>query len=512
MFKVNLNPYVTGKLSKRQINDNIRAALIVILAYSIGVHYYLYSLAYAIKIVLIFFTIFFGAKFFNTIYYTKVSDLSFKKAKDKSKRSHLLIMSMLFTLVLPAGIPLWVVFVGTAFLISISKLVLAENGKHIINPVIVSRVLLFTLLGSLMTISFAASPSNWIVEFVFGSNAFTWLQLQGTAVDSAAGATTLVLLSNPEVLSDLAGSNINWLKQMFGITGGAIGESGRIVIIVLGLYLIKNKVIDYVIPLTMIVTVFVITLIYGSIMGYGFAYPIYQVLSGALIFSAFFIATDPYTSPKENIGKYTYGFVVGTLIVLIRILSPYPEGVMFAILIGGLMSPLLIRRYVGVRIGESSYINTDETSVETNVKKTIMFTIVTLIISIGLLFIPELASDEIVYSETAIASMENEFEFVGSTSDDEFVYYTYIVDGKNKASIEVEVVINIENNNISHVSIISHQETEGIGSLITEADFLDQFNNLEFEIETEVDMIVGATLSSRAVGTAVYQAIFDYEN
>lgn len=515
MFKENLNPYIAGKLTKKQINDNILAAVLILLAYSIGMHYYMYSLAYAVKIVLMIFTAVYSAKFANIFYYSMISDLSLNKGKEVAKNSNLLIMSLLLVLVLPVGTPLWVVVVGSVFLILFSKLVLIDTGKHIINPVILTRVLLVTLIGWTITVPFATSPTNWLVNGIFNSPLFSWLQVSGTGIDSAAGVTALNYLTHATDTTTIT-ANLNWLELLFGLSGGAIGETSRALIILIGIYLVKNKVIDWIVPVSMIVTVFLLTFLYGSFNGLGLIYPTYHVLTGGLIFASILVATDPYTTPKEKHGKLIYGVIIGTLIVVIRVITPYPEGVMFSILIGGFLSPMLIKRYVGTQITEGTYVNIiSKTSKEDRLAA---FRIVLISVVLGSLILTShyffnTTIKEELLSENALANMSYNITEVSTSTDNNLEIYTYIVDGKNTQSIEVEVAINTSSDTISYVQVLSHNETPGIGSNIVEDEsFLAQFEGIDLDLTYEVEIITGATMSSTGVGTAVKEAIETYNN
>jgi electron transport complex protein RnfD len=125
--------------------------------------------------------------------------------------------------------------------------------------------------------------------------------------------------------------------MLFGTTGGTIGETCAIALIIGGIILIATKIITPTIPLSFIGTVFLLTLIYtGSI-----DETIYYVLAGGLMLGAFFMATDYTTSPLTERGKLIFGIGCGLITVVIRFFTKMPEGVSFSILLMNLLTPLI---------------------------------------------------------------------------------------------------------------------------------------------------------------------------
>ena len=222
-----------------------------------------------------------------------------------------LVTGLIFPLVLPPTTPLWVVAVGVMFGVLFGKEMFGGTGRNIFNPALVGRLFITIAFPAIMT-------TNWQVPF---SDAIT------AATPLAEYKTTGVMASIPDLL--------------IGNTAGSMGETCRIAIILGGLFLIFTKVGNWRIPLTYIGSVFVFAAIGNHFLPETIASPVFQIFTGGLMFGAFFMATDPVTSPFTSAGKYTFGIMCGMLTVLIRSFSGYVEGVMFSIVIMNALSPLI---------------------------------------------------------------------------------------------------------------------------------------------------------------------------
>nr|MDE7389669.1 RnfABCDGE type electron transport complex subunit D [Lachnospiraceae bacterium] len=149
------------------------------------------------------------------------------------------------------------------------------------------------------------------------------------------GAVDAVTCSTPLALN-AAGQSTSYTDLLLGTTGGCMGETCAIALILGGIYLIARKVISPVIPLTYLGTVAVMSLLFGQDV-------IFQLLSGGLLIGAFFMATDYTTSPINTKGKVVFAIGCGILTFLIRNFANLPEGVSFSILIMNILVPLIER-------------------------------------------------------------------------------------------------------------------------------------------------------------------------
>lgn len=232
------------------------------------------------------------------------------------KRKHeinegFLVTGLLIPLVMPIGVPCWIVALSTAFAVIIGKEVFGGTGMNVFNPALLARAFAF----------FAYTP-----------------QMSGEAVwyaDGTTGATALELLSRD--------NHMPWsaMDAFWGFIPGSLGETSTAAILLGALLLLFTGVASWRIMLSVFVG--------GLAFGYLFDavgmtdYPAYyHLLVGGFAFGAVFMATDPVTSAQTNCGKWIYGFMVGALAVLIRVVNPaYPEGMMLSILFMNALAPLI---------------------------------------------------------------------------------------------------------------------------------------------------------------------------
>ena len=218
------------------------------------------------------------------------------------------VTGMLLAMSLPATSSYWVPVLGAAFAIVLVKQFYGGLGKNFMNPALAGRMLLAT---------FPMLMTRW-------SMPLDRLPLLG--VDAVTAATPLSYLSArqlpPQTLSQL----------LLGAKGGCMGEVSAFMLLLGGFYLILRKVISPRIPLAYLGTAAVLTLISAPKGVSPFLWMGAHLFSGSLMLAAFFLATDPTTSPVTPRGQTLFGVGCGTLTVLLRYFSSYPEGVGWAIL------------------------------------------------------------------------------------------------------------------------------------------------------------------------------------
>ena len=219
------------------------------------------------------------------------------------------VTGLILGMTMPPSAPWWVAPIGTLFGIVVVKQLYGGIGKNFLNPALAGRAFLLS--------SYALIMANWTVP-----NA-----LSGT-VDGTTMATPLASLyswSMPEYF--------NFKSLFMGYIPGSIGEISTLAILIGGCYLIYRSVISWRIPVSFIGTVAVMTFLFAG-RGFGhFEWMMYNLLSGSVVFGAFFMATDYATSPVTLNGQLLYGVGCGLLTVLIRYFGGFPEGTTYAILI-----------------------------------------------------------------------------------------------------------------------------------------------------------------------------------
>lgn len=210
---------------------------------------------------------------------------------------------------LPVTLPIWMAVLGSFFAIVIVKQLFGGIGQNFVNPAIGGRVFLL--------IAFTSPMTSWLLP-----------QLDGGKVSLIAGATPLALLADPSRAAELP----TYSEMLIGVRGGCLGETASLALIIGGIYLIVRGVIQPVIPLVFLGTMFGLSFLFGTD-------PVYQLLSGGAIIGAFFMATDYTTSPATFAGKLVFAFGCGFITMIIRLFGNYPEGVSFAILFMNILVP-----------------------------------------------------------------------------------------------------------------------------------------------------------------------------
>jgi electron transport complex protein RnfD len=242
------------------------------------------------------------------------------------------ITGILLGLTLPAGLPLWMAFVGGVFGIGFGKLVFGGLGQNIFNPALLGRAFLQSAFPVAMTTWPTAAP-HW--SDLLGDN-FAIPLMSPEVVDAMTGATPLGLMK-----FDQSGTDVSAL--IMGSVGGSLGETSALVVLGCGAYLAVRKHLNWRIPASIFVTVAVLS---GSLHLLDAArYPgaMFMLFSGGLMLGAVYMATDMVTSPVTNKGCWVFGFGIGFLVVVIRLWGGLAEGVMYGILLMNALVPFINR-------------------------------------------------------------------------------------------------------------------------------------------------------------------------
>lgn len=215
------------------------------------------------------------------------------------------VTGLLLALNLPHTLPIWQAVIGSVFAIVVVKMLFGGLGQNFMNPALGGRVFL--------VISFAATMTHF--EF-----------------DGVAGATPLALLKSGEA--------VNTIDMLIGRTGGTIGETSTICILIGAIILILLGVIDLTIPGVYICSFVVFLVLFGG-HGLDSTFIVAHLCGGGLMLGAFFMATDYVTSPITPMGKVLFGICLGVLTGIFRIFGNSAEGVSFAIIFSNLLVPLI---------------------------------------------------------------------------------------------------------------------------------------------------------------------------
>lgn len=259
------------------------------------------------------------------------------KRQQSVKDLSAIVTGMILALILPPVVPFYVPMVGSAFAIIIVKMLFGGIGKNFANPAATARIFLLLCWTSVMT-----SYVN-VIDLSDGANLFAYFSnaVNINLPDAITSATPLAGLKDAVNNNLNPALNLNALDLFLGRVGGSAGEVSAIAVLIGGVYLLIRRVIDWRIPALYIGSTVVFTAIFFANTGYVGEYIWTHLLSGGLLFGAFFMATDYATSPKSLLAVIIYGIGLGLLTVVFRRYSTMPEGVSFAILIMNALTPLL---------------------------------------------------------------------------------------------------------------------------------------------------------------------------
>ncbi len=233
------------------------------------------------------------------------------------------LSAVLLAISIPSIAPWWIVVVGTAFAIIFGKQLYGGLGNNPFNP---------AMLGyAFLLISYPLQMTTWTGEFLNLSQAMSTI-FNLTSIDALSGATQL-----DEVKTQLALGKVISELEVYSISQAWINAG----FLLGGLYLIVRKIITWHIPVAFIAGMVVI-----SSMLYLIDNQIYMpmqnhLMLGATMLGAFFIATDPVSASTTPSGRLIYGFLIGVLVVVIRVFGGYPDGVAFAVLLMNITVPLI---------------------------------------------------------------------------------------------------------------------------------------------------------------------------
>jgi len=289
-----------------------------------------------------------------------ICELSFAIIRKHEVNEGFLVTCALIPLTMPPDVPLWQVFIGTAFGIIIGKEIFGGVGTNIFNPALTARAFMYFAFPTKMS-----GDKIWAV----GPDGYT-------------GATALAIPANPTE-ADIANLSSNGLdvtasnllnqstqfdfslwNMFWGLIPGSIGETNKLIILIGAAFLIYIGIASWRTMLSSVIGLVLTASIFNLLSGYSTnamltITPLEHLLIGSFLFGVVFMATEPVTSAHTEKGKWIYGFMIGVLTVLIRSINPaYPEGVMLAILIMNMFGPLIdyyvVKSNINMRISRSA--------------------------------------------------------------------------------------------------------------------------------------------------------------
>ena len=247
--------------------------------------------------------------------------------KNEEIQEGFLVSGLLIPMIVPVGCPLWILAIATAFSVIFAKEVFGGTGMNVFNPALIARAFLFFAYPAKMS-----GDTVWVAkDSIFGL---------GQTVDGLTAATPLGQAATNIV------PDASLADMIIGLIPGSIGETSVIAIAIGAFILLWTGVASWKTMGSVFVGGIVMALIFnalGSESNTMAQLPWYEhIVLGGFCFGAVFMATDPVTSARTESGKYIYGFLIGAMAVIIRVLNPgYPEGMMLAILLMNVFAPLI---------------------------------------------------------------------------------------------------------------------------------------------------------------------------
>lgn len=267
------------------------------------------------------------------------------------------LTALILAMAIPPYAPYWIILIGTFCAVILGKHVYGGLGQNLFNPAMVGYVILLisfpvqmttwmppvslfehspTLLDT-MHLIFQESTRNGLslAQFSAGIDGFS----QATPLNVFKTATKEGFLSYSEIHQNPILQSILPLTDRYWLEG--IGWTQiNLAFFVGGVFLIWKKVIHWQIPTAFLITLFILASIHWLVVDAS-PTPIWQMVSGATMFGAFFIATDPVTASITPKGKIVFGMLIALLVYIIRYFGGFPDAIAFAILLANICVPLI---------------------------------------------------------------------------------------------------------------------------------------------------------------------------
>ncbi|MFH1876138.1 MAG: RnfABCDGE type electron transport complex subunit D [Candidatus Omnitrophota bacterium] len=235
-----------------------------------------------------------------------------KKSVRALRDGSAVVSGLLLAFILPPSTAWYAASLGAFFAIIVVKHLFGGLGANIFNPALAGRAFLMAAYPTILTRY--SEPGN---------------------VDAVSRATPLALNKFSHVTTPLA--HLFW-----GTVSGSLGETSAVCLLVGGIYLLSRGVIEWRIPASVLAAVAIVSALFYKI-NPAHGSMLFHLLSGGLLLGAFFMATDPVTTPVTSKGRIIFGASCGLLIMIIRYFGGMPEGVMYSILFMNACTPLLNR-------------------------------------------------------------------------------------------------------------------------------------------------------------------------
>ena len=251
------------------------------------------------------------------------------------------ITGLLLALTLPPGFPLWMAAVAAFVAVGLGKALFGGLGYNVMNPALVGRAFVqaaFPVAITTWTPPFLPGrfseviPSTLTLPFTQPLPVDDWIARN--TIDAFSGATPLALQKFEQITTPLS-------ELFSGTVAGSAGETSAVIILLGGIYLALRRMMDWRIPVAVLLGAVVVSLPLWLLDAGRYPDPLFVLMSGGLMLGAVFMASDMVGSPVTPLGVWIYGLFIGMLTVVIRLFGGLTEGVMYAILLGNVIAPLI---------------------------------------------------------------------------------------------------------------------------------------------------------------------------
>jgi len=241
-----------------------------------------------------------------------------------------LVSGIIIPMIVPINCPLWMLALACAFAVIFAKEIFGGTGMNIFNVAVAARMFLFFSYPSKMT-----GDTVWVSTD----------QILGFGPDKVDALTAATPLGQMGAGQDIQASLCDMIT---GLIPGSIGETSVIAIAIGAFILLWTGIASWKTMLSVFIGGTVMALLFNNIGMNPQDFPASQLpwyehlVLGGFCFGAVFMATDPVTSARTESGKWVYGFLIGALAIIVRVMNPgYPEGMMLAIFFGNMFAPLI---------------------------------------------------------------------------------------------------------------------------------------------------------------------------
>ena len=499
LLNISSGPHIRNPLSTKAVMRDVLIALLPTTVLGIWAHGAYSAMIIAVSI---------AAAVLTEYLFDKVT-----KRKNTVGDCSAIVTGLLLALTLPARVPVYIPVLGAVFAILVVKCLFGGLGHNIMNPALAGRSFLLISFGTAMT---------------------------GYTLDSVASATPLAQVA--------AGQTVDLLALCIGNTSGVIGSSA-LGLLVGGIYLLLSGGITWEIPTSIIVSFTAFVAIFG---GHGLspAYILPQILGGGLLMAAFFMATDPVSSPSTTKGQLIFGAFTGILIGLFRVKGASADSTTYAVLLADLMGPVIDDLFVPIPY--AYYIPKERKKAIP--KPVIILLCITLVAGVALSGVYVMTADRIAENkenanqaaflevvpdaasfdkdDAVRSAIENaqgtygsvtiENAVVGKDASGNVVGYVVHVSNSDSFDGGLALVVGIRaDGSLNGIAFTELHETPGMGMRCGEAEFMDQFVGAQAEQFTlnkggassgpdGIDAVNGATVTSNSVVNAVNAALRFY--